>query len=85
MMIYESFVVLSSQFFNDESLKFKILDKYPVPDAGKTMDSFISPLLEMNNKQIDQGADLGAQNIQSRVMKVIGPFLIGSADHRLRF
>ena len=55
-----------SKFFNDETLKSKILDKYPVPDAGdlfmvKTMDSFISPLLEKNNKQIDKGADKGAQ------------------------
>nr|XP_022306049.1 uncharacterized protein LOC111112656 [Crassostrea virginica] len=67
-----------SKFFNDETLKSKILDKYPVADAGdlfmvKTMDSFISPLLEKNNKQIDKGADKGAQNIQSRVMKVMGP------------
>ena len=37
------------------------------------MDSFISPLLEKNNKQIDKGANKGAHNIQSRVMKVMNP------------
>lgn len=49
-----------------------------MPDAGdlfavKSLDSFISPLLEKRNKQFDKGADKGAQNIQSRVMKVMGP------------
>ncbi|XP_052719628.1 uncharacterized protein LOC128191535 [Crassostrea angulata] len=67
-----------TKFFSDETLKTKILDKYPVPDAGdlfavKSLDSFISPLLEKRNKQFDKGADKGAQNIQSRVMKVMGP------------
>ncbi|XP_061178537.1 uncharacterized protein LOC133187188 [Saccostrea echinata] len=67
-----------TKYFSDETLKTKILDKYPIPDAGdlfkvKKLDSFISPLLEKKNKQFDKGADKGAQNIQSRIYKTLGP------------
>lgn len=49
-----------------------------MPDAGdlyavKSLDSFINPLLEKRNKQFVKGDDKGAQNIQSCVMKVMGP------------
>lgn len=68
---------LFHKVFSVEKLKTKILNKYPVPDAGdlfavKSLDSFISLLLEKRNKQFDKRADKGAQNIRSRVMKVMG-------------
>lgn len=60
--IENSFVAHFSRIFlfRDETLKTKILDKYPVSDVGDLFavtDSFISSFLEKRNKQFHKEAD----------------------------